>query len=150
MTRKETTSEENLNKIRKGLNANYIEANSEINRIAKTQLNEYFNQERKEFDIPLLTVGSDFQKSVWLELQQIPYGITETYLGLSIKMNNEKAIRAVSAANGANAISIFIPCHRVIGSKNELTGYAGGIPVKKKLLRLENVDLNHGQTNLFG
>ena len=121
-----------------------------MNSKKRTQLNEYFNQERKEFDIPLLTVGSDFQKSVWLELQQIPYGITETYLGLSIKMNNEKAIRAVSAANGANAISIFIPCHRVIGSKNELTGYAGGIPVKKKLLRLENVDLNHGQTNLFG
>ena len=93
-------------------------------------------------------MGSDFQKRVWQELLKIPYGSTASYLTLSQKLGNEKAIRAVASANGANAISIFIPCHRVIGSDGNLTGYAGGIHTKKKLLELESDSANE-QLELF-
>jgi len=86
-------------------------------------------------------VGSPFQKSVWEELLKIPYGSTETYLGISNKLNNPKAIRAVASANGANAISVIVPCHRIIGSDGNLVGYAGGIDVKSKLLTLEGAIL---------
>jgi methylated-DNA-[protein]-cysteine S-methyltransferase len=102
------------------------------------ELDEYFAGTRHSFDVPLLLVGSDFQKSVWEALIQVAYGQTETYLGLSRILGNELAIRAVAAANGANAISIVVPCHRIIGSKGELIGYAGGLAAKQKLLTLEN------------
>jgi len=104
----------------------------------KAQLDEYFLGERSEFDIPLLLVGSEFQQGVWRALLEVPYGETASYLDLSKRLNNEKAIRAVASANGANAISIIVPCHRIIGSNGELTGYAGGLPLKKRLLDLEN------------
>ena len=120
------------------LKSKYIEKNTPLIEDVKTQLCEYFQRKRTSFDIPLLFAGSDFQLKVWQALQQIPYGKTISYLELSKKLGNEKAIRAVAAANGANAISIIVPCHRVIGSKGELTGYAGGLPVKKRLLLLEN------------
>ena len=84
-----------------------------------------------------MLVGTDFQQTVWKTLQQIDYGKTQTYLGLSKQLNNPKAIRAVASANGANAISIIIPCHRIIGSNQELVGYAGGLSAKRKLLALE-------------
>lgn len=103
------------------------------------QLEEYFAAKRKEFDLPILLAGTDFQIKVWYELMKIPFGETTTYLGLSRKLNNEKAIRAVASANGANPLSIIIPCHRVIGSNGEMIGYAGGKSVKKKLLQLEGV-----------
>ena len=103
----------------------------------KNQLEAYFAGERKDFDLPLQLCGSDFQQSVWGELVNIPYGETVSYLELSRNLGNEKAIRAVASANGANAISILVPCHRVIGSNGELTGYAGGINAKKRLLQLE-------------
>ncbi len=119
-------------RIMKGLNAVYKEGDSEIIQNAKQQLDEYFSEKRIQFDIPLLMVGTDFQKSVWDELIKIPFGKTETYLGLSKNLNNEMAIRAVAAANGANAISILIPCHRIIGTDGKLVGYAGGINIKKK------------------
>lgn len=135
-------------RIQKGLKAEYIEENGEI--ITKTihQLNEYFNGERQEFDIPILFVGSDFQKQVWQALVKTPFGTTETYLGLTQKLGNEKAIRAVATANGANAISILVPCHRIIGSDGDMVGYAGGISAKKKLLELEG-SLNSDQLELF-
>ncbi|KAB2868464.1 MAG: methylated-DNA--[protein]-cysteine S-methyltransferase, partial [Bacteroidales bacterium] len=101
------------------------------------------------FELPLLLIGTPFQKSIWNELLKIPYGKTETYMGLSQKLNNTKAIRAVAAANGANAISIIVPCHRIIGSNGELVGYAGGVDVKQKLLRLENSDNYAEQLKLF-
>jgi methylated-DNA-[protein]-cysteine S-methyltransferase len=104
---------------------------------AKIELAEYFDGERAEFSIPLLLVGSDFQKKVWNELTEIPFGKTATYLDLSKKLGNAKAIRAVASANGANALSILIPCHRIIGSDVSLVGYAGGLPTKRKLLVLE-------------
>ncbi len=101
------------------------------------QLDEYFSRKRTAFDIPLAFIGTDFQKAVWNELLNIPYGTTISYAKLSQRLNNPKAIRAVAAANGANPISIFVPCHRVIGSNHKLTGYGGGLAAKKILLELE-------------
>ena len=135
-------------RIQNGLNAAYTENPSPLISTMINQLEEYYSGDRTEFDIPLLLVGTDFQKQVWDELIKIPFGKTETYLGLARKLNNEKAIRAVASANGANAISIVVPCHRIIGSKGELTGYAGGLPTKKKLLKLESKDQSE-QLDLF-
>ncbi len=102
------------------------------------QLNEYFQGERKQFNLALAPEGTDFQKSVWDELLKIPYGTTVSYLKLSEKLGDVKAIRAVAAANGKNPLWIVIPCHRVIGSDGSLTGYAGGLWRKKWLLDHEN------------
>lgn len=125
-------------RIQKALNAEYSEQSSTVIEKTIQQMKEYFTNERKIFDIPLLMLGTDFQKSVWKGLINIPYGKTASYLQLSKNIGNEKAVRAVASANGANAISIVIPCHRIIGSDGSLTGYAGGLPTKKKLLELEN------------
>ena len=124
-------------RIKKGLNANFVEHDDEILVKAREQLDEYLNGDRKEFDIPLLMVGTDFQKSVWDALMKVPFGTTSTYLQIAKNIRNEKAVRAVASANGANSISIIIPCHRIIGSDGELVGYGGGLPVKKRLLKLE-------------
>ena len=99
--------------------------------------------------MPIRTIGNDFQKRVWKALQQIPFGETRSYLQLSESLGNPKAIRAVASPNGANALSILIPCHRIIGSNGELTGYAGGLNAKKKLLELENPNLKNSQLDLF-
>lgn len=136
-------------RIQAGLGTGYIDENSEENDQAIGQLEEYFIGERKEFSIKLLMVGTPFQHKVWNELVNIPFGETETYLGLSKKINNEKAIRAVASANGANALSIFVPCHRIIGSRGELVGYAGGLDAKKNLLNLENKGQFPEQLDLF-
>lgn len=125
------------NRIKKGLDAEYIESDNELLKKTRQQLQEYFNRQRREFDIPLLTIGTDFQKSVWDALIEVPYGKTSTYLDLAKKINNEKAVRAVASANGANSIGLIIPCHRIIGSNGELVGYGGGLPIKKRLLKLE-------------
>lgn len=133
-------------RIAKSLNSEFQQLSHPL--IEKTifQLKEYEQGKRKQFDLPIKLIGSDFQKKVWTHLLKIPFGHTDTYLGLSQKIGNEKAIRAVASANGANAISIVVPCHRIIGSQGELTGYAGGLAVKKKLLELERPNL---QTQLF-
>ena len=125
------------NRIKKGLNADFIEEDSEIIEKTRTELDEYFKENRREFDVPIQIVGTDFQKSVWNALLKVAYGTTSTYLQLAKDINNEKAVRAVAGANGANAIAIIIPCHRIIGSSSELVGYAGGLPTKKRLLTLE-------------
>jgi methylated-DNA-[protein]-cysteine S-methyltransferase len=130
------------------LNTTFVEEESDIIKETKTQLTQYFKKERTEFNIPILLVGSDFQKNVWNTLLKIPFGKTETYLGLSKKLGNEKAIRAVASANGANAISIIIPCHRIVGKDGTLVGYAGGLAAKRKLLDLENA-LIKSQLSLF-
>ena len=101
------------------------------------QLEEYFSGKRKEFTIPFSMEGTDFQKRVWTELLKIPYGETITYLELAKRLGDEKCIRAAASANGKNKLSIIIPCHRVIGANGSLTGYAGGIENKRKLLELE-------------
>lgn len=124
-------------RIQKGLSASYVEGATEVIECAKNQLKAYFEGKTQAFDIPLLFVGSDFQKQVWKALMEIPFGVTKSYMDLSKQLGNEKAIRAVASAHGANAISIIVPCHRIIGSNGELTGYAGGLPAKKKLLQLE-------------
>ena len=104
----------------------------------RSQLKEYFNKERKEFDLPLDLIGTDFQKSVWTELLNIKFGATRSYQEQSIALGDVKAIRAVANANGQNRISIVIPCHRVIGSNGSLTGYGGKLWRKKFLLELES------------
>ena len=124
-------------RLRKVLKACYEESTPEVIQKAIKQLDEYFNGERTAFEVPLLFVGTDFQKSVWYKLLDIPYGSTVSYGELAKQLVMPKAVRAVAAANGANAISIFAPCHRVIGSNHTLVGYAGGLPAKKRLLDLE-------------
>jgi len=101
------------------------------------QLREYFERERKEFQLKLEIIGTDFQKKVWNELTKIQYGETISYGELAIRMGNKNLMRAVAAANGSNPIPIIIPCHRVIGADGSLTGYGGGLDVKQKLLELE-------------
>lgn len=135
-------------RIQKGLNAEYIEKNHPIIEQTIEQLEAYFEDKKTTFDIPLLMIGTDFQQSVWNALIQIPYGKTASYLELSRRLGNEKAIRAVATANGANAISIIIPCHRIIGSDGSLVGYAGGLSAKKQLLKLENPSKSE-QLSLF-
>jgi methylated-DNA-[protein]-cysteine S-methyltransferase len=125
------------NRLKKGFEAEFIEQDDEILKETRKQLDEYFDMTRKEFNIPMITVGSDFQKSVWEALLKVPYGATSTYLQLAKDIGNEKAVRAVASANGANSIRLIIPCHRIIGSNGELTGYGGGLPLKKRLLKLE-------------
>jgi AraC family transcriptional regulator, regulatory protein of adaptative response / methylated-DNA-[protein]-cysteine methyltransferase len=107
------------------------------NRHLKTlrkQLIEYFNGKRKVFDLPLVTPGTEFQQAVWRELQNIQFGSTRSYLDQSVALNRPDSVRAVANANGMNRIAIIIPCHRVIGSDGNLTGYGGGVKRKKWLL----------------
>lgn len=103
----------------------------------KLQLESYFSGELMNFDLPLAPEGTEFQQKVWAELLKIPYGETITYLDLAVRLGDPKCIRAAGTANGKNPIAIVIPCHRVIGAGNKLTGYAGGIWRKKMLLELE-------------
>ena len=125
-------------RIQEGLNAKYIVGNSPIIESTINQLYEYFRKLRNMFDIELEMVGTDFQKRIWKELLSIKYGEKATYKYLADRIGDPKSIRAVAAANGANAISIIIPCHRIIGSSGELIGYAGGLKAKQGLLSLEN------------
>ena len=101
------------------------------------QLEEYFAGKRKEFDLPVKLTGTEFQQKAWAALLDIPYGETRTYKQQAEAIGNVKACRAAGAANGKNPISIIFPCHRVIGANNKLTGYGGGIHIKKALLELE-------------
>lgn len=108
---------------------------------AVRQLDEYFAAQRRVFDLPLLTVGTPFQRAVWELLTEIPFGGTRSYAWLAAQLGHPRAVRAVAAANRANALSIFIPCHRVVGSSGSLTGYAGGLAAKRLLLGLEQQPL---------
>ena len=101
------------------------------------QLEEYFSGTRKEFNLPLEPAGTEFQKKVWRALQEIPFGQTRSYLDLAKSIGSVKAVRAVGAANGKNPLSIVVPCHRVLGADRALTGFAGGLEVKAKLLAHE-------------
>lgn len=124
-------------RLRQLLQADYEEASSDTLKEAARQLDEYFQKKRTAFDVPLLFTGTDFQAKVWRKLLEIPYGHTVSYGRLAHMLDIPKAVRAVANANGANAISIFVPCHRVIGSDRSLTGYGGGLAAKKALLDLE-------------
>lgn len=124
-------------RLKRVLNAEFEDGTSDVIEEAVTQLDEFFAKKRQAFSIPLLFVGTDFQKTVWRELLTIPYGETISYRDMARRIGMPKAVRAVANANGANAISIFAPCHRVIGSDGSLTGYGGGLAAKKMLLELE-------------
>ena len=124
-------------RLQRILNAKYVEGSSDIIEKAQQQLNEYFLNQRREFDIPLLFVGTDFQKKVWNELLKIPYGSTVSYSELANRIGIPNAVRAVANANAVNALSIIVPCHRIIGSNGTLTGYGGGLERKRYLLNLE-------------
>lgn len=124
-------------RLRHLLHADMQEGTCAIIETARQQLDEYFTGKRKTFDVPLLFVGTDFQKIVWNDLLRIPYGKTISYGEMAARIGMPKVVRAVANANGANAISIFAPCHRVIGSDKSLTGYGGGLEAKRYLLQLE-------------
>lgn len=129
-------------RLRTLLKAGYEEAPSPVIEEAVRQLDEYFRKERTVFDVPLLFAGRDFQERVWRLLLDIPYGQTISYGEMARRLGMPTAVRAVANANGANALSIFVPCHRVIGSNRSLTGYGGGIEAKKFLLELEKSNLS--------
>ena len=130
------------------LGAGYIEGETPLTRAAINQLEEYFAGRRTSFQLPLQLCGTPFQERVWHALLAIEYGSAISYAALSTRMGDPLAIRAVAAANGANAHAIIIPCHRVTGSRGELTGYAGGVAAKKMLLKLEGAS-GGGQLELF-
>lgn len=123
--------------LAKALNANLIQGDNRHFKLLKEELAEYFDGKRQEFTVPLFTVGTEFQKSVWKELLTIPYGTTRSYLAQATSLGKVTAVRAVANANGMNHIAIIIPCHRVIGEDGSPTGYGGGIWRKKWLLDLE-------------
>ena len=112
------------------------------------QLDEYFDGKRKIFKLPLKQHGTIFQQKVWSQLMQIPYGRTISYIKLAQDLGDVKAIRAAASANGKNNLPIVVPCHRVIGKDGTLTGYGGGLPIKKWLLEHEN-KYAHGVSLLF-
>ncbi len=120
---------------------NHAVNNSSHTDHCKQQLEEYFAGIRREFDLTLDQQGTDFQRSVWGKLLEIPYGVQKAYRDIAEALNNPKAVRAVGAANGRNPISIIVPCHRVIGSNGTLTGYGGGLERKAWLLRHEGITL---------
>jgi methylated-DNA-[protein]-cysteine S-methyltransferase len=124
-------------RIQKMLDVRYIIGSSAVIEKAVAELDDYFARRSTTFDIPLLFVGTDFQKRVWNKLLEIPYGHTVSYGEMARQLGCPKAVRAVANANGANALSIFAPCHRVIGSNSRLVGYAGGLEAKRILLELE-------------
>nr|WP_312578663.1 methylated-DNA--[protein]-cysteine S-methyltransferase [Sedimentibacter sp.] len=118
------------------------ERDSELNETpllkrAFEQIQEYLDGKRKIFDFPIELTGTNFQKSVWRALQEIPYGETKSYKEIAIAVGNEKACRAVGMANNKNQIPIVVPCHRVIGTNGKLVGYAGGLNIKENLLNIE-------------
>ena len=110
------------------------------------QLNEYFDGDRHEFDLPLQLDGTEFQVQVLEELKKIPYGETTSYAAIAERIGRPRAVRAVGAANGRNPIPIVVPCHRVIGKSGDLTGFGGGLDTKEALLRLE---AEHAKGNLL-
>ncbi|MEX2964538.1 methylated-DNA--[protein]-cysteine S-methyltransferase [Microbulbifer sp. TYP-18] len=110
---------------------------TELTELAAQQLREYFAGQRRQFQLPLAPPGTDFQRRVWDALLQIPYGETRSYGQQAQLLGQPRAIRAVGRANGANPVAVIIPCHRVIGANGSLTGYAGGLSLKARLLTLE-------------
>lgn len=125
-------------RLQQHLQARYETGTSSVLQLTIAQLDDYFQGIRTSFDVPLLFAGTPFQQKVWNTLLTIPYGQTLSYGELAKRVGNPKAVRAVAAANGANALSILVPCHRVVSSDDRLTGYAGGIKAKRWLLEKEN------------
>jgi methylated-DNA-[protein]-cysteine S-methyltransferase len=125
-------------RLQKYFNATFVENEDQIIKETKKQLDEYFINQRKEFKIPLIFAGTTFQQNVWNTLLTIDYGKTRSYKEQATILGDPNCVRAVANANGANAIGIIVPCHRIIGTNGKLTGYAGGLELKKRLLDLES------------
>jgi AraC family transcriptional regulator of adaptative response/methylated-DNA-[protein]-cysteine methyltransferase len=121
-----------------------MEGESPMFDVLRLQLDQYFNSERQQFDVPLRAPGTPFQERVWTELRAIPCGATRSYADIASAIGQRTAVRAVARANGDNRIAVLIPCHRVIGSDGTLTGYGGGLWRKRRLL-----DLEAGAPSLF-
>ena len=130
--------ETQIKRLKKLFNGEFVPGQSKHFDELNKQLKEYFEGKRKDFDLPLILNGTEFQQKVWKELQKIPFGSTRSYQEQAIALGNPKAIRAVAKANGDNRIAIIIPCHRVIGKDGHLVGYGGGMWRKQFLLNLEN------------
>jgi methylated-DNA-[protein]-cysteine S-methyltransferase len=124
-------------RVRRALNGELVEQDDEVLRATSRQLDEYLEGQRMRFDIPVRMVGTEFQKRVWNALLRVPYGATSTYGQVAVDIGRPRAVRAVGNACGANPIGIIVPCHRVVGSNGGLVGYGGGLPLKRKLLALE-------------
>ncbi len=127
-------------RLKRMLKAELKEGTSVVIERTRVQLDEYFNGKRTAFDVPLLPVGTDFQRKVWSQLFAIPFGKAVSYGDVARCIGKPKSVRAVANAVGSNALSILVPCHRVIGGSGLLTGYAGGLAAKRMLLALEGVD----------
>ena len=130
-------AERNKLRLLRYMKAEFKIETSSILELAKKQLDEYFTDNRKIFEIPLHPVGTDFQKKVWNALLDIPYGETRSYKEIAQNIGRPNSVRAVAGAIGANGINILIPCHRIIGCNRSLTGFAGGLETKRILLELE-------------
>ncbi|MBI1266663.1 MAG: methylated-DNA--[protein]-cysteine S-methyltransferase [Cryomorphaceae bacterium] len=128
------------------LNADPILQSDSLLMETERQLTAYFKGRLKIFDLPIKYCGSEFQQRVWIKLNEIPFGELNTYKQLALELGSLKSIRAIAAANGANSLSLLVPCHRVVGSNGSLVGYAGGLEAKRKLLALER----GGFGDLFG
>lgn len=126
-----------LLQVSEKLQSTIYEEENTILKLLKTQITEYFNGQRESFSVPLILIGTKFQREVWQTLLKIPYGNTISYLHEATLMGKPKSVRAVANANGRNKIPILIPCHRVIGANKTLTGYSGGIWRKEFLINLE-------------
>ncbi len=124
-------------RVERYLHADASEGSGAVLQLAAQQLDEYFGGERQSFSVPLRCAGTAFQQRVWQALLQVPYGATLFYAELARATGCPRSVRAVASACGANALSIFVPCHRIIGAGGALTGYAGGIEAKRFLLELE-------------
>ncbi|XZG69312.1 methylated-DNA--[protein]-cysteine S-methyltransferase [Chitinibacteraceae bacterium HSL-7] len=129
------------------LRAPYVERDEPLIAETLAQLNAYLDGQRTVFELPIKLAGSPFQHAVWQALMAVPFGATVSYLTLAQTIERPEAMRAVAQANGANALAVIVPCHRVIGADGTLTGYGGGVAIKQRLLQLEAV---HGkQPDLF-
>ena len=121
-----------------GPQASWVKARGGVVRDAQSQLEEYLERGRRSFDVPLAAQGTPFQRSVWDGLRKVPYGETVSYSELARRIGQPTASRAVGAANGANPLPIIVPCHRAVGADGSMTGFGGGIAMKRKLLALES------------
>ncbi len=121
--------------------SNDTQYNEEIFKDILRQLSDYFAGKRQKFEIDVFPAGTDFQKKVWQELQNVPFGETVSYGEIAARIDNPKACRAIGMANSKNPIPIIIPCHRIIGKDGSLTGFGGGLDIKRKLLELEGISL---------
>ncbi len=138
-----------MKRLQQELRTSVKSGTSAVLKLARQELDEYFSGSRTSFSLPLLLCGTAFQKQVWQALMLIPYGATISYSQQAQRLGKPSAIRAVANANGANTISILVPCHRVIGKDCTLTGYAGGLPAKNYLIHLESETLNLQENRLY-